>query len=435
MTDRNSSESKGFDAFDLHPDLMRGVRAASFETPRPIQAETIPAALDGRDILGLAQTGTGKTAAVALPILEVLIEDPVPGPTALILAPTRELASQIDAEIRTLAQFTDAKTVTVFGGVSQHGQVAALRRKPDIVVGCPGRILDLLQQKLLRLDQVDMLVLDEADHMFDMGFLPDIKRILAALPGRRQNLLFSATMPSAIRGLADEVLREPHVVELANSAPAETIEHALYPVSEKRKRDLLDHLLGDKAYDSAIVFTRTKHRAKRLADQLARSGHRAVGLQGNMSQVQRDRAMKGFRDRSFDILVATDIAARGIDVSGVSYVINFDVPNTPEAYTHRIGRTGRSGNEGKAFTFVTADDRDWIKATERMIGSAITQEKVHGFELGAGASNGRSGGHGRRSGRGSGNSNENSRARSARGRGGRTRNRRSGGRARPSASR
>jgi len=435
MSEFASSESNSFDSFDLHPNIMRGIRAASFETPRPIQAETIPATLDERDILGLAQTGTGKTAAFALPILEVLLSDPIPGPTALILAPTRELASQIDAEIRTLAQFTDVKTVTVFGGVSQHGQVAALRRKPDIVVGCPGRILDLLQQKLLRLDKIDMLVLDEADHMFDMGFLPDIKRILAALPGKRQNLLFSATMPSAIRRLADEVLRDPHVVELADGAPAETIEHALYPVSEKRKRDLLDHLLGDKAYDSAIVFTRTKHRAKRLADQLTRSGHLAVGLQGNMSQGQRERAMKGFRDRSFDILVATDIAARGIDVSGVSHVINFDVPNTPEAYTHRIGRTGRSGNEGKAFTFVTADDRDWIRATERMIGSSITEERVHGFELGAGASSGRDDGRGRgrRSGRGSSSSNENSRSRSSRGRSGRSRSGRSGGRARPSA--
>jgi ATP-dependent RNA helicase RhlE len=445
MTTEISSESKGFDAFDLHPDLMRGIRAASFTTPRPIQTETIPAILDGRDILGLAQTGTGKTAAFAIPILDVLLDERVPGPTALILAPTRELASQIDAEIRLLAQFTDAKTVTVFGGVSQRGQVDALRRKPDIVVGCPGRILDLLQQKVLRLDKVDMLVLDEADHMFDMGFLPDIKRILAALPARRQNLLFSATMPTAIRRLADEVLREPHVVELSGSGPAETIEHALYPVSEKRKRDLLDHLLGDKGYDSAIVFTRTKHRAKRLADQLSRDGHRAVGLQGNMSQGQRDRAMKGFRDRSFDILVATDIAARGIDVSGVSHVINFDVPNTPEAYTHRIGRTGRSGNEGKAFTFITTDDRDWIRDTERMIGSPITQEKVDGFELGAGAPASRGGGNGRgqRSGRrpnGSGNSSGNgsgksSGNRSARGRSSRAKSGRSSGRSQPSAAR
>ena len=277
--------------------------------------------------------------------------------------------------------------------------------------------------------------------MFDMGFLPDIKRILAALPTRRQNLLFSATMPSAIRRLANEVLNEPHVIDLAGSGPAETIEHALYPVSEKRKRDLLDHLLGDKAYDSAIVFTRTKHRARRLAEQLQRAGHKAVGLQGNMSQGQRDRAMQGFRDRSYDILVATDIAARGIDVSGISHVINFDVPNTPEAYTHRIGRTGRSGNEGRAFTFITADDRDWIRATERMIGSPIPQQKVDGFELGAGGggSNGRAnnGGGGRRQRAGSrrGSSSKSSRSRSGRGGGGRSKSARSGGRSQPRASR
>ena len=439
MSDTTSSTSEGFDAFDLHPNIMRGICAASFKTPRPIQVDTIPAALDGRDILGLAPTGTGKTAAFALPILDVLLEDPIAGPTALIIAPTRELASQIDAEIRTLAKYTDVKTVTVFGGVSQRGQVAAIRRKPDIVVGCPGRILDLMQQKLLRLDKVDMLVLDEADHMFDMGFLPDIKRILAQLPTKRQNLLFSATMPAAIRKLANEVLSDPHVVELAGRGPAETIEHALYPVSELRKRDLLDHLLGDKSYDSAIVFTRTKHRAKRLADQLTRSGHRAVGLQGNMSQGQRDRAMKGFREGNFDILVATDIAARGIDVSGISHVINFDVPNTPETYTHRIGRTGRSGNEGRAFTFVTADDRDWIRATERMIGSAIRQEKVDGFELGASDPSSRGGGRGSRSGgarRHPAKNGRSSQSRSGRsGGGGRRSSGRSSGRARPSAAR
>jgi ATP-dependent RNA helicase RhlE len=435
MSDSNSSKKEGFDAFDLHPNIVRGLRAAGFQTPRPIQADTIPAALDGRDVLGLAPTGTGKTAAFALPILDVLLEEPIAGPTALIVAPTRELASQIDEEIRTLARYTDVKTVTIFGGVSQRGQVAAIRRKPDIVVGCPGRILDLVKQKLLRLDKVDMLVLDEADHMFDMGFFPDIKRILAVLPEKRQNLLFSATMPSAIRRLANDVLSDPHVAELAGRGPAETIEHALYPVSETKKRDLLDHLLRDKLYDSAIVFTRTKHRAKRLADQLNKAGHRAVGLQGNMSQGQRDRAMKGFRGRDFDILVATDIAARGIDVSGISHVINFDVPNTPEAYTHRIGRTGRSGNEGKAFTFVTADDRSWIKATEQMIGNPIRQEKVDGFELGAGDPKARMGGRGSRYGRGgqSGRSSEGRSSRSSSG-GGRSSSR-SGGRSQSSARR
>jgi len=440
MSDTNNSKPEGFEAFDLHPKIMRGISAAGFATPRPIQTDTIPSALDGRDILGLAPTGTGKTAAFALPILDVLLNDPVSGPTALIIAPTRELASQIDAEIKVLARYTGVTSVVIFGGVSQRGQVAAIRRNPDIVVGCPGRILDLMQQKLLRLDKVDMLVLDEADHMFDMGFFPDIKRILSQVPAKRQNLLFSATMPSAIRKLANDVLNDPHVVELAGRGPAETIEHALYPVSEVKKWDLLDHLLGDKTYDSAIVFTRTKHRAKRLADQLSRAGHRAVGLQGNMSQGQRDRAMKGFRGGNYDILVATDIAARGIDVSGISHVINFDVPNTPEAYTHRIGRTGRSGKEGKAFTFVTADDHAWIRATERMIGTPIHQEKVDGFELGdrdpAAKLSGRGrrpdggGGRGRRSGgarsQGSGRSSQgrNSRSRSG---GGRS-NGRSGGR-------
>jgi ATP-dependent RNA helicase RhlE len=241
-------------------------------------------------------------------------------------------------------------------------------------------VLDLLQQKVLRLDQVETLVLDEADHMFDMGFLPDIRKILAAIPDSRQNLLFSATMPQEVRRLADDLLNSPHVVELANAAPVSTIDHALVLVSEQRKRDLLEHVLTRENCDSAIVFTRTKHRARRLADQLCKAGHRAVGIQGNLSQAQRDRAMRGFRTRRYDILVATDIVARGIDVSGVSHVINFDVPNTPEAYTHRIGRTGRSENEGVACTFVTGSDHGWLRATERMIGSPIQRRQVEGFE-------------------------------------------------------
>jgi ATP-dependent RNA helicase RhlE len=391
------SDSTGFDRFDFDPAIERGIQAAGFTTPRPIQAETIPAALDDRDVLGLAQTGTGKTAAFALPILDLILESRGKGPRALVIAPTRELATQIDAEIRTLAKFTDIKTVTVFGGVGARPQIQALRRGADIIVACPGRLLDLMQQGAVRLDGVDTLVLDEADHMFDMGFLPDIRRILAALPKDRQNLLFSATMPKEIRRLANELLVEPHVVELAHSAPADTIEHALYPVSEKRKRALLEHLLETDACGSAIVFTRTKHRARRLADQLSKAGHRAVGLQGNMSQGQRDRAMQGFRGNRFDILVATDIAARGIDVSGVSHVINFDVPSTPEAYTHRIGRTGRSENEGKACTFVTGEDASWVRATERMIGAPIERRDVEGFEgesLEAGSRNG-DGGRGR----------------------------------------
>ena len=351
--------------------MLRGVRAAGFETPRAIQAEVIPAALAGRDVLGLAPTGTGKTAAFALPLLERVIQPGRPGPRALVVAPTRELARQIEAEIRAHARFTRIRTAALFGGVSLRAQVTALSRRPEIAIGCPGRILDLLDQGALRLGHVEALVLDEADHMFDMGFLPDVRRILAALPARRQNLLFSATMPREIRRLADAVLRDPHVVELATSAPAATIDHALYAVAEERKRELLERILAGDDCASAIVFTRTKHRARRLADQLGKLGHRSVALQGNMSQSQRDRAMSGFRTRRFDVLVATDLAARGIDVSGVSHVINFDAPTTPEAYTHRIGRTGRAECSGIARTFVTKSDDAWLRATERMIGAPI----------------------------------------------------------------
>jgi superfamily II DNA/RNA helicase len=359
--------------------LTLGLEAAGFREPRPIQTQTIPACLEGRDVMGLAQTGTGKTAAFALPILQRLIEEPGKGPLALILAPTRELAIQIDAEIRLLAKFSKVKTVTIFGGVSAGNQIRALQNRPEIVVGCPGRVLDLIKQRRLDLSQVETLVLDEADHMFDMGFLPDIKRILAALPKDRQNLLFSATMPKAIRELAAGILHEPHVVELAIKAPAERIEHALYPVAEGSKRDLLDRLLAEDDCKTAIVFTRTKHRAKRLAIQLSGQGLRAVALQGNMSQVQRDRAMSGFRAGRFDILVATDIAARGLDVAGIDYVINFDPPSTPETYTHRIGRTGRSEESGKACTLVTREDGAWVRATEKVLGTPIERRQFPGF--------------------------------------------------------
>jgi len=372
----------GFDRFDFDSSIRRGVFAAGFLAPRPIQAETIPAALAGRDVLGLAQTGTGKTAAFALPLLQRFARERRRGPRALVLAPTRELATQIDAEIRTLARFTRLQVVSIYGGVSARGQIQALRRYPEIVVGCPGRILDLIGQGALRLGAVESLVLDEADHMFDMGFLPDLRRILAALPPKRQNLLFSATMPTEIRALADSLLRNPHIAQLSSSRPAQTIEHELVAVCEDRKRELLQRILAEDGCESAIVFTRTKHRARRLAEQLGRAGHRAVGLQGNMSQSQRDRAMGGFRKRRFDVLVATDIAARGIDVQGVSYVINFDVPNTPDAYTHRVGRTGRAELLGRALTFVTRDDSAWLRATERKLGAPIPRRTVEGFEAG-----------------------------------------------------
>jgi ATP-dependent RNA helicase RhlE len=381
MHDSKRESGNGFNSFDLGPSIQRGISAAGFTVPRPIQDQAIPAALEGRDILGLAQTGTGKTAAFALPVLERLISKRGGhDPRVLIVAPTRELATQIGEEIRSLARFTRIKVATVFGGVSINAQTTELRSRPQILVACPGRLLDLVGRNAVRLDSVETLVLDEADHMFDMGFLPDIRRIVAELPERRQNLLFSATMPKEIRRLADRLLRDPHVVELNHTRQLETIEHALYPVDETRKYDMLEHILSGDDFRSAIVFTRTKHRAKRLAQKLDKSGHRAVALQGNMSQNARVRAMDGFRKREYDVLVATDIAARGIDVEQVSHVVNYDMPNTSDAYTHRIGRTGRSEREGKAYTFVTSEDGQMVREVERRIGSTVPRRKVEGMD-------------------------------------------------------
>ena len=374
----------GFREFDLGPSIQRGIAAMGFVEPRPIQSKTIPAALEGRDILGLAQTGTGKTAAFALPLLERLMSKRGRGrdPRVLIVAPTRELASQIRDEIDSLARFTRISTVVVFGGVSARSQIAALRSGPEIVVACPGRLLDLHGQGAVRLDRIETLVLDEADHMFDMGFLPDLRRILAELPKERQNMLFSATMPSEIRALAKRVLDHPHIVELGHSKPVATIDHALYPVHPDRKFGLLERILAEDGFVQAIVFTRTKHRARRLARQLDSAGHRVVALQGNMSQNARDRAMRGFRNHDFDVLVATDIAARGIDVVRVSHVVNFDMPTTPDAYTHRIGRTGRAEREGRAYTLVSSEDRAMIQAVEGRIAQSIPRRKIEGFDHG-----------------------------------------------------
>jgi len=382
MSETQVESLAGFDSFKLRDQLQRGITAAGFIDPRPIQTQTIPAAMKGRDILGLAQTGTGKTAAFALPVLEKILTTPARSsdPRALIVAPTRELAAQIGAEIRTLARFTKVKVATIFGGVSIASQVNDLRKRPEIVVACPGRLLDLVSQRKVRLDRVECLVLDEADHMFDMGFLPDIRRILALLPAHRQNLLFSATMPQEIRGLAKGLLREPHIVELNHSAPVETVEHAMVSVEGNDKYPLLEQLLSGKSFVSAIVFTRTKHRAKKLARQLEGAGFSAIALQGNMSQNQRTRAMEGFRAKEFQILVATDIAARGIDVEQVSHVINFDMPTTADAYTHRIGRTGRAERQGRAYTFVTNDDYATVRAVERRVNERIP---LHAFSVGS----------------------------------------------------
>ncbi|MCH2372639.1 MAG: DEAD/DEAH box helicase [Planctomycetes bacterium] len=379
--DDDPALASDFIDFRLRHELIRAVENAGYETPRPIQATTIPPARDGRDILGLAQTGTGKTVAFGLPILERLLAKPGRGPRVLVVAPTRELALQIDGELRKLAQFTRIKTATVFGGVSDRAQIRNLQRRPEIVVACPGRLLDLLRRGFARLDKIETLVLDEADQLFDMGFLPDVRRIISALPKKRQNLLFAATMPREIRELAEQILNNPAVAELAHSTPAATIDHSLYWIDQQRKRDLLCRIFREKSCASAIVFTRTKYRARRLARDLEKFKYRAVALQGDMSQAARDRAMERFRRGRYDILVATDIVARGIDVEQVSHVINFDVPSTPEAYTHRIGRTGRAERSGTAYTFATDEDVDMVRAIERTIGDRIVRSTVDGLTI------------------------------------------------------
>jgi len=328
----------------------------------------MPPGLAGRDVLGIAQTGTGKTAAFVLPILQRLLGEGRAGPRALVVTPTRELAAQVNAEFERLARYTPLTSAAVFGGVPVARQVQALRGRRDVVVACPGRLLDLLDRGCLRLDRIEVLVLDEADHMLDMGFLPDVQRLREALPRHRRNLLFSATMPREIRALANSVLRRPAVAELARSQPAETIDHAIYLIAEGQKVVTLERLLEDGAFRSCIVFLRTKRRTKRLAQQLDRGGHHVVTLQGNMSQSQRGHALRGFREGRFDVLVATDIAARGLDIAGVSHVVNFDVPNTPDAYTHRVGRTGRSGLAGTAFTLATPGDGEALRAIEKRFG-------------------------------------------------------------------
>lgn len=372
--------TSGFSAFDFAPAIARGISDLGFTEPRPIQEKTLAASLRGEDIMGLAQTGTGKTAAFVLPMLQYLSEDPgAKGPRGLVVAPTRELASQIVDEFEALARHTRLKCTAIFGGVGINPQIKALKRGTDVIVACPGRLLDLLNREALTLDRVEILVLDEADHMLDMGFLPDIKRILRRCPDERQTMLFSATMPKEIRGLASDILVDPLTVELAHSKPVDSVEHALLPVlGNKEKVSLLYHLLKTEEPESAIVFTRTKHRAKRLARKLEKSGYRATALQGNMSQGARTRAMDGFRECSYDILVATDIAARGIDVAQVSHVINFDLPNTTDAYTHRIGRTGRSDRRGEALSFVTSEDLDTIRALHRVVGD-IEIRQIEGY--------------------------------------------------------
>ena len=371
--------STSFESFNFHPRVAAGLKTAGYSTPTPIQQRAIPSVLEGRDVLGLAQTGTGKTAAFALPLLHRLQDGPRGRIRALIVAPTRELAEQINDEIRLLGKATNLRSATVYGGVGMTPQIRALKGNAEIIVACPGRLLDHLERKNANLSDLEVLVLDEADHMFDMGFLPAIRSIVKRVPHGAQRLLFSATMPDALRQLAKSILSDPVTVEVGQAAPAETITHALYPVARHQKTDMLKHLLREHDTRSALVFTRTKHGAKRLAAQLDKDNFFATSLQGNLSQNKRQKALDGFKRGDFHVLVATDIAARGIDVSRVSHVINYDIPDTPEAYTHRIGRTGRAERTGEAFTFVTPDDESSVRAIERSLGERIGRVTVDTF--------------------------------------------------------
>jgi ATP-dependent RNA helicase RhlE len=371
-----------FSSFSFHPQINAGISAAGYTIPTPIQLRTIPLILEGRDVLGLAQTGTGKTAAFVLPILQQLLKGPRGKLRALILSPTRELTEQTHTFIRMLGQQTRLRSLTIYGGVSARPQIDGLRAGAEIAVACPGRLLDLMGQQAVRLQNVEILVLDEADRMFDMGFLPDIRRILAALPTPRQTLLFSATMPGEIRTLANEILHRPATIELGDSRPVETVSHAVYPVDQTRKVELLLTILRNSGTGQVLVFTRTKHRAKKLAGQLIKAGLRAASLQGNLSQNRRQEAMDNFRSGRVKVLVATDIAARGIDVSQISHVVNFDMPDTAEAYTHRIGRTGRMARLGAAFSLATREDLHMIRTIERLLGHSLEQRKLAGFDAG-----------------------------------------------------
>ncbi|MBA3029369.1 MAG: DEAD/DEAH box helicase [Desulfobacteraceae bacterium] len=372
-----------FDIFSLHPAVLKGAQSAGYIVPTPIQEKAIPHVMKGSDVMGLAQTGTGKTAAFILPILHGLINAPRDGIGALIIAPTRELVDQIHQDIKMLGGKTSLRSTVVYGGVGINPQIQALKHT-DILVACPGRLLDHINRQTVDLSKVKTLVLDEADQMFDMGFLPDIRRILTRMPQKnRQTLLFSATMPKEIRRLANDVLQNPVTLEIGAGGPAKTVSHAWFPVASHLKTALLIKIIGHSCKGSVLVFTRTKFRAKSLGDKLAKAGYPSTSLQGNLSQARRQAALNGFRSGEYQILVATDIAARGIDVSKVSHVINYDIPSTPEAYIHRIGRTGRAECTGEAFTLITQEDALMAKAIRGIIGSSVEQRRLTGFNYDA----------------------------------------------------
>ncbi|HEY3379023.1 MAG TPA: DEAD/DEAH box helicase [Armatimonadota bacterium] len=374
-----------FTEFALDERLQHAIVDAGYSEPTPIQDAALPVALEGRDLIGTAQTGTGKTAAFVLPILQQLLAQPRSSrrTRALILTPTRELAEQIHQAIGQLAKHTNIRSATIYGGVGMAPQERALIRGVEIIVACPGRLLDHLERGNADLSEVECLVLDEADRMLDMGFLPPIKRIIAATSRNRQTMLFSATFDQALHRLIADALQKPARIEIGIAAPASTVAHQLYPVAQHLKTALLLRLIGQVQSSSVLIFTRTKHRANRVAEQLLRAGHRTAVMHANKSQNQRQQALDGFRSGTYHVLVATDIAARGIDVASISHVINYDIPDCADSYIHRIGRTGRAARQGEALTLVTTADVPLIRDIEKALRAPIPTQTVEGFDYAA----------------------------------------------------